>query len=290
MMTTREVADYLRLKERKIYELVAVKAIPCTRITGKWLFPKSLIDLWILDNTDCPASVPRHRERPLVLAGSHDPLLEWAVSESTCDLAILFNGSLDGLHRFADGRALVCGLHLRHPDGSYNVSYLKTLSGFWGIAMEWAKRQQGLIVPQNNPRRLRGIEDLLRPDIRVVLRQPEAGSHVLLCHLLAEKGFEINQLLSAVTMARNQIEVAMTVASGKADVGLGVAAVVHNLPLSFIDLHKERYDLVLNRRDYFEAPMQRLIAFTRTPIFRERAAEFPGYDIDDLGKIHYNAL
>ena len=52
-MNTREVAEYLRLKERKVYELVAARLIPCTRVTGKWLFPKTLIDLWIIQHTDC---------------------------------------------------------------------------------------------------------------------------------------------------------------------------------------------------------------------------------------------
>ena len=47
LMTTREVADYLRIKERRVYELVRQREIPCTRVTGKWLFPKPAIDLWL---------------------------------------------------------------------------------------------------------------------------------------------------------------------------------------------------------------------------------------------------
>ena len=47
LMTTHEVADYLRLKERKVYDLVATGEIPCTRVTGKILFPKQLIDIWL---------------------------------------------------------------------------------------------------------------------------------------------------------------------------------------------------------------------------------------------------
>lgn len=44
LLTTSEASEYLRLGERKLYELVADGAIPCTKVTGKWLFPaKSLI-------------------------------------------------------------------------------------------------------------------------------------------------------------------------------------------------------------------------------------------------------
>ena len=56
MMTTREVASYLRIKERKIYELLGKGEIPSTRVIGKWLFPKNLIDLWLMRGTEGPAT------------------------------------------------------------------------------------------------------------------------------------------------------------------------------------------------------------------------------------------
>src|SRR5262249_57584409 len=40
LLTTDEAATYLRLSKRKLYELVANGAVPCTKVTGKWLFPK----------------------------------------------------------------------------------------------------------------------------------------------------------------------------------------------------------------------------------------------------------
>ena len=43
-LTTSEAADYLRLGERKLYELVTNGAIPCTKVTGKWLFPRHELD------------------------------------------------------------------------------------------------------------------------------------------------------------------------------------------------------------------------------------------------------
>jgi excisionase family DNA binding protein len=51
-MNTKEVADYLRIRQRKVYALLRAKRIPCSRVTGKWLFPKHLIDLWVAENTD----------------------------------------------------------------------------------------------------------------------------------------------------------------------------------------------------------------------------------------------
>src|SRR5687767_8805607 len=43
---------------------------------------------------------------PVVLAGSHDPLLEWAVRSSGSGLALLTEGSSDGLRRLAAGEAM----------------------------------------------------------------------------------------------------------------------------------------------------------------------------------------
>jgi len=70
LMTTAEVAAYLRLKQRKVYELVRNREIPCARVTGKLLFPRRMVDLWIEQNVDFAGSRPA--DAPLVFAGSHD--------------------------------------------------------------------------------------------------------------------------------------------------------------------------------------------------------------------------
>src|SRR5918998_5758380 len=81
-----EAADYLRLKERKLYELVAEAAIPCTKVTGKWLFPKAELDHWLASNLVRPKGMTAAEPLPIV-GGSHDPLLEWALRESGSGLA-----------------------------------------------------------------------------------------------------------------------------------------------------------------------------------------------------------
>ena len=58
--------------------------------------------------------------------------------------------------------------------------------------------------------------------------------------------------------------------------------------LDFLPLFRERYDLAIWRRDWFEPPIQALMAFTRTPAFAARAAELGGYDISGLGTVRYN--
>jgi excisionase family DNA binding protein len=291
LLTTREVADYLRLKERKIYDLVRERRIPCIRITGKWLFPKALLDLWIIQHSEGFAQGKAPLERPPVVAGSHDPLLEWTVRAAECDLAVMFTGSLDGLNRFAQGTVRCCGLHVVDPDaGDYNVTLAaRTLAGLDVVLVEWAWREQGLIVPTDNPHNIRDLRDLRGVTLRFVDRQEGAGSRLLLHHLLHQQGIDVAELNIALPPARSETEVAQAIQEGKADVGFGIAAVARQSRLTFVPLHRERYDIVITRRDYFELPFQRLLAFTRTVYFSDKAAEMTGYDIATLGHITYNS-
>jgi len=53
MLTTRDLAEYLNISEKHVYRLISSKKkkIPGTRITGKWLFPKNLIDEFIISDS-----------------------------------------------------------------------------------------------------------------------------------------------------------------------------------------------------------------------------------------------
>src|SRR5690606_5923351 len=111
-LTTKEVADLLRVRERKVYEMAAEGEIPCRRVTGKLLFPRVELEAWLAGGIAAPAEAP-----PDIVAGSHDPLLDWAIRESGSGLATFFDGSLDGLERVAGRRAVAAGMHVFEPEG-----------------------------------------------------------------------------------------------------------------------------------------------------------------------------
>ena len=291
LMTTKEVAAYLRIKERKVYELVSARRIPCSRVAGKWLFPKVLIDLWVVQNSEGSSNRNAARDRPPIVGGSHDPLLEWCVRESGCELATMFNGSLDGLQRFANATVLCCGLHVFDPDtADYNWPIARhTLAGLDIVLIEWAWREQGLIVAAGNPHNIRGLADLQHGAIRLVGRQEGAGSRLLFEHLLRQQHLEPATLHFIASPMRSETELALAIRDGKADAGFGIAAVARQCRVDFVPLHRERYDLVIRRWEYFEPPFQRLLAFTRTALFGEKAAEFGGYDITGIGHVTYNS-
>ena len=77
LMNTREAAAYLGINEKKVYFLAKAGRIPCTRVTGKWTFPRKLIDRWIEESAaGLVGRKAKTEERNFLLAaGSDDPSL-----------------------------------------------------------------------------------------------------------------------------------------------------------------------------------------------------------------------
>lgn len=288
-LTTAEVADYLRLKERKVYDLVSQGVIPCVRVTGKLLFPRQRIDLWLMNHLegDSAADSPT----PPVLAGSQDPLLEWAIKESAAELALLCQGSGDGVQRLLDGRAMLAGIHIWHPESQrYNDPATLGLGGMRDLVLiRWAKRQQGLLIAADNPHQLERLEDVTRPGIRLAHRQPEAGASQLLQSLLDSHRIDAKRLAWAANPSLSEDDLALAIHQGEADIGVGIEAAARRQGLAFIPLQEEHFDLAMRRRHYFEPAVQRLLAFARSDRFAHRAEALGGYDIREIGKVTYNA-
>lgn len=288
-LNTAEVADYLRLKDRTIYELVRTKQIPCSRVTGKLLFPRQLIDLWVARQTEFAG--PDLRPAPPVAAGSHDPLLEWALRQAGSELALLAGGSDDGLRRLVANKAVIAGIHLLDsPSGEYNRPAVQVLGGLADVVLiEWAKREQGMVVARDNPRGIATPADLGRNGVRVLRRQEGAGAQVLLRHVLAEAKLRLDDLPGPAQPALTETDIAAAILDGKADAGIAVRAVAQRHKLGFVPVRWERFDLAMRRRDYFEPAVQKLLRFARTAEFAERAQALGGYDLAAAGTVNYNA-
>ena len=286
-LTVAEVARHLRLGTRSVYDLVARKGLPHARAGGKLLFELAEVERWLAQSA--AGSAPRRGPPPPTLAGSHDPLLDWAVRESRCGLALLTQGSADGLERLARGEVSGALMHLPSADLSdFNRAEAEErLRGRNVVLVEWARREQGLLVARGNPKKIRAIADLAKRGVSVAARQSGAGSAVLLERLLAREGIDRKRLrIAAVTMGENDL--AMAVKSGEADVGLGARAAAAPLGLDFVPLLVERLDLGVSRAAWFEPPLRALFAFARGKRFAEHARSLGGYDIAGLGDITWN--
>ena len=59
IMTTKEVADYLRLHEITICKYAAEGTIPAIRIGRVWRFDKKIIDKWISEGHKKPRRIKK---------------------------------------------------------------------------------------------------------------------------------------------------------------------------------------------------------------------------------------
>ena len=287
-LTVRELAAFLRVKERKVYALAASGEIPCSRATGKLIFPRAAVEAWVSRHSSGAQAAAQPVARPLVFVGSHDPLLDWALRESRSGLASFFDGSLDGLARLKAGQAVAAGIHLYEAGTeSWNLGHVEdALAGQPIVLLEWAWRERGFIVADRNPRKIKSVRDLR--GLRFVPRQAEAGSQVLFEALLDREGADRAGIEMIAPPARSEADVAVAVSEDKADAGLGLGCVAHQFRLGFVPLLRERYDIVVFRRAYFDLAFQTFIEFCRGAAFRAKAAELGGYDIGGFGRVRYN--
>jgi putative molybdopterin biosynthesis protein len=287
LLTTDEAAAYLRLSERKLYELVANSAVPCTKVTGKWLFPKAALDRWLSAGLVAPALA--HAPAPAIVGGSHDPLLEWALRESGSELATLPEGSEVGLRRLTRGEVVAAAIHLHQLAGDDEIANIEAVAHLSGlhdaVVIAFARREQGLLVAPGNPLKLTDIASVAKRRARLAQRPAGAGAQLLLLALLARSGLPIEQLKIMKPACPTGPDIAQAVRSRRADCGIATRAVAQTAGLGFLPLTWERFDLVLRQRSYFLPGPQALFGFIRTAAFGDRARELAGYDVSEAGNI-----
>jgi len=290
LFTTAEAARYLRLKERKIYEMVAEGSVPCTKVTGRWLFPKAELDYWLATSVTRPAGLTRPDPAPIV-GGSHDPLLEWALRESGCGLATLAVGSEAGLARFAGGETIAAAMHLHaldDPQADANVAALQTRGDLQDAVMiGFCRREQGFLLAPGNPKKIASIDDVVAKRARICMRPQGAGAQLLLLSLMHRAKTPLDKLSAVTPVCPTGPDIAQAIRAGRADTGIATRGVANSAGLDFVPIVWERFDLLMRQRDYFRPPLQALLRFFRSEELAARAQEMGGYDLADAGGVRF---
>lgn len=288
LLTTDEAADYLRLSERKLYELVADRAVPCSKVTGRWLFSRAALDRWVSAGLIAPAGLAQVPAPPIV-GGSHDPLLEWALRESNSGLASLPEGSEEGLRRLTRGEVMMAAIHLHRLDGDDETANPDAVANAAGlhdaVVIAFARREQGIVVASGNPLDLSDMASIAASRARMAQRPAGAGAQLLLLALLARAGIAADDLKLAKPAFPTGPDIAQAIRAGRVDCGIATRSVAKSAGLDFLPLAWERFDLVMRQRDYFMKGPQALFGFMRDAGFPERAAELGGYDVGDAGAV-----
>ncbi len=289
LLTTAEAADYIRIKERKLYELVADGAIPCTKVTGKWLFPRGDLDRWLLAGMARPLGVVP-ADPPPIVGGSHDPLLQWALIKCGAGLAILPEGSESGLRRFLKGEVMAAAIHLHDLDDPAKDANIEIVSKeptlYDAVLLHFCTREQGLIVAKDNPLGLLSVTDIARAKARLAVRPEGAGAQQLLLGLLKQAGLAEHNLTTAL-VAPTGPDIAQAVRAGQADCGIATRAVAAVADVDFVPLIVERFDILMRQRDSYRPPLSIFVSFLRSRELGERAAELGGLDVTRAGSIRW---
>lgn len=287
-LNTGQAAAYLGIKERKLYELVAEGLVPCSKVTGKWLFPRAALDRWVELGLARPAGLVLEAHPPIV-GGSHDPLLEWALRQSGSGLALLSEGSLVGFRKLEENKVGMAAIHLHGAEPGANTRCVEQSARLTdGVLIAFAEREQGLLLAQGNPRGISGLADLVKLKARLGLRQPGAGAQQLAEQIFGRAGLDYAVISRGMPVYATGDDLAYAIRSGEVDAGIATRAAAKAQGLDFVPLIWENFDLALRRRTYFEPGSQKLFALMRTADFARRAEQLTGYRVAEAGMVRFN--
>jgi len=297
LMTTKQVSAFLNINEKMVYTLVSEKGLPATKVTGKWLFPRHLVEQWIEANTqnypETGNSLPPYQGL-LIIAGSNDLLLDKTISLFNTrfpdHLAVFGNlGSMGGLRALKRDMCHIASSHLLQDNESeYNFSFASEELQKMPAVVNFCKREQGILLQKDNPRHIKNVADLGKKGVRVVNRSLGTGTRLLFDKELKTAGLQGDKIDGYHHIVNRHMDIGLEILSGRADAGPGIRPVASLLGLGFLPLRWERYDLLISRERFFEQGVQYFQALLHEDAFFKISKNLDGYDISERGKMRFS--
>lgn len=313
-LTPEEVANILKITKYTVYEMVKRGELPAYRIGNK-----IRIDAGDLEAYRQSRKQPEHRgtefqnasgitpaapmnpamaadpgsaASSLVICGQ-DPILDILCRHLEghprgCRVLRQQTGSFAGLLALYQNRANMAAVHLWDGDsGTYNTPFVRRLvPGIPTILVHLVNRMQGFLVAAGNPRKINSWDDLARPDITLVNREPGSGTRVLLDEQLYRRGIDGLQINGYEHEELSHLAVASAVARGAADVGLGhEKAALQVRGIVFVPLQQESYDLVIKKAALSQPQVKAALEILASPAFQNEISGLGDYDLHNCGKI-----
>jgi len=230
----------------------------------------------------------------LRFSGSHDPAIAWLATHFAevapgYALQLQFTGSLGGLIALAEGQAEMAGCHLWDQEtDTYNAPFVRrVLPGRRVALVRLAHRRLGLILPAGNPAGIQDLKELKQSPLRFINRQAGSGTRVWLDAALHSLGISAEEIRGYHDEKMTHTEVARAVAEGQADVGIGLEAAALAYNLGFVQLTRERYDLVIPEEHFASPAMQQLVEWLKGKAAQDLFASLGGYEGGDSGIVDW---
>ena len=296
LLSTKEVAEFLGVNEKMIYTLINEKELPATKITGKWLFPKNLVEQWVESRTinyPRPVKTAVELSNLLLIAGSNDVLLERTITlfrQRHPEYVVMFSnqGSLGGLQALRQGACHIAGSHLaQEGDEDYSFTYAANILDELPAVVNFCRREQGLIVPAGNPRHIIGVSDIGTYDLTIANRPLEASTRLFFDREAKKAGLDVTKIKGYDCAFQSHLEVGLEVLNGRADTGPAIHSAATLLGLDFVPLKWERYDLLIPKEGFFAQGIQLFLELLQEDVFRGLIKDLSGYDLSMSGKMVY---
>ena len=230
-------------------------------------------------------NVPDNR---LLIAGC-DPgisVLARHIQSTGVELILAQSNSTQSLALLKSGSVHVAGTHLRdEASGESNIPEIGRKFAKNSVALfSFAVWEEGIVTAADNPKCISGIEDLARPDVRMVNREKGAGSRILLDARLKQLKISGSKVAGYGDLASGHMEAAWRVKTGVADCCIATRAAAAAFGLGFLPLESERYDFAIGRQS-LELPAIRVLLDTLNDArFRREMESTGGYDVRATGQ------
>ncbi|NMG42587.1 helix-turn-helix domain-containing protein [Aromatoleum toluvorans] len=285
-LTAKQAAAYLHLNEKKLYELANSGEVPAARVGGKWLFPRRLLDEWLLEQAHGGVLTDR-----LLIAGGDDALLAAAVrllaTELGAEAFVAYSptATLTGLEQLARRRVDLSMVHWGGAEHSLaqHATLLRAHPGHarWTL-VRLGLREQGVLLRPGLG--IDQLETLVAFDVRWAMRGAGSGAGHFLASALRARGLHADDC-SAVATAAGEREAAALLLHDGADCTPGTRATATEFGLDFLPLGWEALDLALPKEIYFRHLFQRLLARLGGAELGELARQLGGYELTALGQV-----
>lgn len=318
-LSAQEVADRLNISKNTVYEMIKRGELPSYRIGRKVRVDEADIEEYknrtrtggvkakapsqptfaepvVLSNTNQILGqynrVQTNYKNEFIICGQ-DLLLDVLTRHLEChpkgvQALRYYVGSYNGLVELYKDNVSIATAHLWDSDtGEYNVPYVRRLiPGVPCVIINLVYRMQGFYVAKGNPKNIKTWEDLIRPDVKMVNREPGCGVRVFIDEQLRKNKIPHQMVAGYNYQETSHLSVASAVARGNADVGVGnEKASMQVKDVEFVPLKKERYDLVIKEEFINTQAIQTTLEIINSEEFKSELKGIGGYDLSDIGKI-----